>query len=74
MHGGSGLKFGAIEALRRRPDARFLNLCIVLMKIRPVFLLIAKKRSALRHQARISRENRTEVLFCFSDGLSGKQL
>jgi len=49
VHGGSGLDFGAIEALRAlRPDARFLELVHRLDKATSGCLLIAKKRSMLR--------------------------
>jgi len=49
VHGGSGLDFGAIEALRSlRPDARFLELVHRLDKATSGCLLIAKKRSMLR--------------------------
>ena len=44
VHGGSGLNFGVIEALRAlRPEARFLE------RDTSGILLIAKKRSALRN-------------------------
>lgn len=50
VHGGSGLKFGAIEALRSlRPDARFLELVHRIDRDTSGILLVAKKRSALRH-------------------------
>ena len=49
VHGGSGLKFGAIEALRAlRPDARYLELVHRIDRDTSGILLIAKKRSALR--------------------------
>ncbi|QEH08674.1 23S rRNA pseudouridine(955/2504/2580) synthase RluC [Histophilus somni] len=49
VHGGSGLNFGAIEALRTlRPEARFLELVHRLDRDTSGILLIAKKRSALR--------------------------
>lgn len=49
VHGGSGLKFGAIEALRAlRPDARFLELVHRIDRDTSGILLVAKKRSALR--------------------------
>lgn len=49
VHGGSGLDFGAIEALRAlRPEARFLELVHRLDKATSGCLLIAKKRSMLR--------------------------
>lgn len=50
VHGGSGLDFGVIEALRAlRPDARFLELVHRLDRDTSGILLVAKKRSALRH-------------------------
>ena len=50
VHGGSGLKFGAIEALRAlRPQARFLELVHRIDRDTSGILLVAKKRSALRH-------------------------
>lgn len=49
VHGGSGLKFGAIEGLRAlRPQARFLELVHRIDRDTSGILLIAKKRSALR--------------------------
>ncbi|MFC3022889.1 23S rRNA pseudouridine(955/2504/2580) synthase RluC [Vibrio zhugei] len=50
VHCGSGLKFGAIEALRAlRPQARFLELVHRIDRDTSGILLVAKKRSALRH-------------------------
>ena len=49
VHGGSGVNFGVIEALRvLRPEARFLELVHRLDRETSGVLLIAKKRSALR--------------------------
>lgn len=49
VHGGSGLSFGVIEALRAaRPDARFLELVHRLDRETSGCLLIAKRRSELR--------------------------
>ncbi|NNI54911.1 23S rRNA pseudouridine(955/2504/2580) synthase RluC [Pasteurella multocida] len=49
VHGGSGLSFGVIEALRTlRPDARFLELVHRLDRDTSGILLVAKKCSALR--------------------------
>lgn len=49
VHGGSGLSFGVIEALRAlRPEARFLELVHRLDRDTSGVLLVAKKRSALR--------------------------
>jgi 23S rRNA pseudouridine955/2504/2580 synthase len=48
VHGGSGVSFGVIEALRRqRPQARFLELAHRLDRETSGILLIGKKRSAL---------------------------
>ncbi|MDG6895499.1 23S rRNA pseudouridine(955/2504/2580) synthase RluC [Volucribacter amazonae] len=50
VHGGSGLDFGVIEALRAlRPEARYLELVHRLDRDTSGILLVAKKRSALRH-------------------------
>lgn len=50
VHGGSGLSFGVIEALRAlRPTERFLELVHRLDRDTSGCLLIAKKRSALKH-------------------------
>lgn len=49
VHGGSGLSFGVIEALRvLRPQARFLELVHRIDRDTSGILLVAKKRSALR--------------------------
>ena len=48
VHGGSGVSFGVIEALRRqRPQAKFLELAHRLDRETSGLLLIGKKRSAL---------------------------
>ncbi|NMH58684.1 23S rRNA pseudouridine(955/2504/2580) synthase RluC [Alteromonas ponticola] len=50
VHGGSGLSFGLIEGLRAlRPEAKFLELVHRLDRDTSGCILIAKKRSALRH-------------------------
>lgn len=50
VHGGSGLSFGVIEALRQlRPDAREMELVHRLDRDTSGLLMIAKKRSMLRH-------------------------
>ena len=50
VHGGSGISYGVIEAMRAlRPDAHYLELVHRLDKDTSGCLLIAKKRSALRH-------------------------
>lgn len=49
VHGGSGIDFGVIEALRaQRPEARFLELAHRLDRDTSGVLLIGKKRSALK--------------------------
>ena len=49
VHGGSGVSFGVIEALRRqRPLARFLELAHRLDRETSGLLLVGKKRSALK--------------------------
>jgi len=48
VHGGSGVAFGVIEALRaQRPEAKFLELVHRLDRETSGVLLVAKKRSAL---------------------------
>ncbi|MFZ4536808.1 RluA family pseudouridine synthase [Propionivibrio sp.] len=48
VHGGSGVSFGVIEALRRqRPQARFLELAHRLDRETSGILLVGKKRTAL---------------------------
>lgn len=50
VHGGSGIDFGVIEGLRSlRPQQKFLELVHRLDKDTSGVLLIAKKRSALKH-------------------------
>jgi len=50
VHGGSGVSFGVIEAMRAlRPQAKFLELVHRLDLETSGCLLVAKKRSALRH-------------------------
>ncbi len=50
VHGGSGLSFGLIEGLRAlRPEAKFLELVHRLDRDTSGCILIAKRRSALRH-------------------------
>lgn len=57
VHGGSGLDFGVIEALRSlRPEARYLELVHRLDRDTSGILLVAKKRSALRHLHQQLRE------------------
>ena len=50
VHGGSGLSYGVIEGLRAiRPQAKFLELVHRLDRETSGCLLVAKKRSALKH-------------------------
>lgn len=59
VHGGSGLAWGAIEALRaQRPEARFLELAHRLDRETSGVLLIAKKRVALVGLHEMFREQR----------------
>lgn len=61
VHGGSGLSFGVIEALRAsRPDAPFLELAHRLDRDTSGCLVICKKRSALRRVHELLREGRVE--------------
>jgi 23S rRNA pseudouridine955/2504/2580 synthase len=60
VHGGSGVSSGVIEQLRQaRPQARFLELVHRLDRETSGILLIAKKRSALRHIQNQFRERST---------------
>ena len=60
VHGGSGVSFGVIEQLRRaRPEARLLELVHRLDRETSGVLLIAKKRSALKHLQEQFRERST---------------
>ena len=61
VHGGSGLSFGVIEALRQlRPEQRHLELVHRLDRDTSGCLVIAKKRSALRGLHELIRENRVD--------------
>lgn len=58
VHGGSGISFGVIEILRAaRPQAPFLELVHRLDRDTSGCLIIAKKRSALRHIHELLRED-----------------
>lgn len=58
VHGGSGINLGLIEALRQlRPDARFLELVHRLDRDTSGCIMVAKKRSMLRHLHQLLREN-----------------
>lgn len=57
VHGGSGLSFGIIEALRQlRPDCHSLELVHRLDRDTSGLLMVAKKRSWLRHLHQALRE------------------
>ncbi len=61
VHGGSGLSFGVIEALRAsRPGAPFLELAHRLDRETSGCLVICKKRSALRRVHELLREGKVE--------------
>ena len=61
VHGGSGLSYGIIEALRTlRPDAPFLELVHRLDRETSGCLIIAKKRSALRLLHELLRNNQVD--------------
>jgi 23S rRNA pseudouridine955/2504/2580 synthase len=58
VHGGSGVSFGVIEALRRqRPQARFLELAHRLDRETSGVLLVGKKRPALNALHAMFRES-----------------
>ena len=60
VHGGSGISFGVIEQLRMaRPQALFLELIHRLDRETSGILLIAKRRSALKHLQNQFRERET---------------
>jgi len=61
VHGGSGLSYGAIEALRAaRPAARALELAHRLDRDTSGLLIIAKKRTALKSLHAMLREGRID--------------
>jgi 23S rRNA pseudouridine955/2504/2580 synthase len=61
VHGGSGVSYGAIEALRAaRPQARVLELVHRLDRDTSGLLMVAKKRAALRELHRMLREGEIE--------------
>ncbi len=64
VHGGSGVSFGVIEALRAaRPQAKFLELAHRLDRDTSGLLVIAKKRSALVELHRMLREGEVEKVY-----------
>ena len=61
VHGGSGLSFGLIEGLRAlRPQAKFMELVHRLDRDTSGCILVAKKRSALRHMHEQLREGKMD--------------
>lgn len=64
VHGGSGLNYGVIEGLRiLRPNAPFLELVHRLDRDTSGCLVIAKKRSALRHLHEQLRANQMDKIY-----------
>ncbi len=64
VHGGSGVKVGLIEALRKRyPDTQFLELVHRIDRDTSGCILIAKKRSALRHFHSQFREGNVDKIY-----------
>ncbi len=60
VHGGSGVSLGLIETLRQmRPDARYLELVHRLDRDTSGCIMVAKKRSMLRHLQAALREKHT---------------
>jgi len=61
VHGGSGLSYGVIEALRQlRPDSKFMELVHRLDRDTSGCLLIAKKRSTLRFLHELLRDKKLD--------------
>ncbi len=61
VHGGSGVNYGVIEAMRSlRPQQKFIELVHRLDKETSGILLIAKKRSALKHLQDQLREKKMQ--------------
>ncbi len=64
VHGGSGVNFGVIEALRAlRPDAKMLELVHRLDRDTSGCLVVAKKRSALRNLHEQLREKKVQKFY-----------
>ncbi len=63
VHGGSGVTLGLIETLRQmRPDARYLELVHRLDRDTSGCIMVAKKRSMLRHlQAALREKNHSGI-------------
>ena len=64
VHGGSGVSYGVIEALRAaRPQAKVLELAHRLDRDTSGLLMVAKKRSALTELHRMLREGEVEKIY-----------
>ncbi len=64
VHGGSGINLGVIEALRAiRPDDRYLELVHRLDRDTSGCLMIAKKRSMLKHLHQCLREDGIKKIY-----------
>ena len=64
VHGGSGVSFGVIEALRAaRPQAKVLELAHRLDRDTSGLLIVAKKRSALVELHRMLREGEIDKIY-----------
>ncbi|WP_028115162.1 23S rRNA pseudouridine(955/2504/2580) synthase RluC [Ferrimonas senticii] len=70
VHGGSGLNFGVIEALRAlRPEERNLELVHRIDRATSGLLMIAKKRSALKHlQDQLRQKTMRKQYLCLVKG------
>lgn len=64
VHGGSGLQYGLIEGLRAaRPTAKFLELVHRIDRDTSGLIMVAKKRSVLRHLQDEMRNRRVEKFY-----------
>jgi 23S rRNA pseudouridine955/2504/2580 synthase len=64
VHGGSGVKVGLIEALRKKyPDTQFLELVHRIDRDTSGCILVAKKRSALRYFHTQFREGKVDKVY-----------
>lgn len=64
VHGGSGISYGVIEGLRKlRPDSKCLELVHRLDRDTSGCLLVAKKRSMLRHLHEIIRQGYIDKIY-----------
>ncbi len=76
VHGGSGMSYGVIEALRAlRPKAPYLELVHRLDRDTSGCLLIAKKRSALRYlHQQLQKKTMTKRYWALVNGLWSEKL